>query len=228
MRLPILVVHISAGVLGILSGAVAMSFRKGSHRHGTAGKVFVLSMLSMSASAVCLALMKHQIGNVLGGVFTFYLVATAWATARRGEGETGMFDRIALLFVLVVGASNLILGLEAAQSQAGTKDGYPAGLYFFSGSLALLAAGGDVRMLLRNGVTGTQRLIRHLWRMCYALFVAAGSLFIGQQQVFPTFLRRTNVLFLLGFLPLTLMIFWLLRVRFANTYREKEIAHMHP
>lgn len=228
MRLPILVVQICAGILGILSGAVAMSFRKGSHRHGAAGKLFVLSMLSMSASAVCLALMKHQIGNVLGGAFTFYLVATVWATARRGEGETRILDWIALLFVLVVGASNVILSLEAAHSRTGFKDGYPAGLYFFSGSLALQAAGVDVRLPVRNGVSGTQRLVRHLWRMCYALFVAAGSLFIAQQQVFPAFLRQTNVLFLPGVLPLVLMIFWLLRVRFANTYREKEIAHIHP
>ena len=38
MRLPRLVLHISAGVIGILSGAGAMSFRKGSPRHALAGK----------------------------------------------------------------------------------------------------------------------------------------------------------------------------------------------
>lgn len=39
MRLPILVFHISAGILGVLSGAVAMSFRKGSRGHRVAGNV---------------------------------------------------------------------------------------------------------------------------------------------------------------------------------------------
>jgi hypothetical protein len=135
------------------------------------------------------------VGNVLGGVFMFYLVATAWLTARRRDGETGTFDLGALLVALGVAAGNVTYGLEAAHSQTGLNDGYAAGLYFFSGALALLAATGDVRMLVRGGVSGAQRLARHLWRMCCGLFVAAGSFFIGQQQIFPAFLRKTNLLF---------------------------------
>ena len=109
---PLLPLHISAGIVGILSGAAAMSFRKGSARHALAGKVFVIAMLTLAASAVYLALMKHQLGNVLGGTFTFYLVATAWMTARRGDGKTGIFDWVALLIPLLVGTALLILGLE--------------------------------------------------------------------------------------------------------------------
>ena len=36
--------------------------------------------------------MKDQMMNGLMGVLTFYLVATAWLTAMRREGETGIFD----------------------------------------------------------------------------------------------------------------------------------------
>ena len=50
MRLPLLILHISAGTLGIRSGFVAMSFRKGSSPHRAAGNVFFISMLSLSAS----------------------------------------------------------------------------------------------------------------------------------------------------------------------------------
>ena len=87
---PILVLHISAGMAGILSGAAAMSFRKGSLRHAQAGKVFVISMLTMAAGAVYLAIVKHQMNNVGGGILTFYLIATAWVTARRKDGETSL------------------------------------------------------------------------------------------------------------------------------------------
>lgn len=45
-----------------------------------------------------------------------------------------------------------------------------------------------------------------------------GSLFLGQQQVFPAFLRGSPMLFIPAFLPLLLMIFWLVRVRFKNAY----------
>ena len=102
---PLLVLHISAGIVGLLSGAVAMFFRKGSRGHVVAGRIFVISMLSMSAAGAYMAYFtKPNMGNVLGGVMTFYMVATAWATARRREGETGIFDWGALLVVLAFGA----------------------------------------------------------------------------------------------------------------------------
>jgi hypothetical protein len=49
----------------------------------------------------------------------------------------------------------------------------------------LLAAVGDVRMLARGGITGARRIGRHAWRMSFGLFIATGSFFLGQQQVFP-------------------------------------------
>ena len=218
---PILAFHICAGTLGMLSGFAAVSLRKGSRRHGLAGRVFVISMLSMSASGVYLAFMKSSPGDILGGALTFYLVATAWMTARRRDAKTGIFDWGALLVVLAVGAVTVTYGIEAANSQTGLKHGYPAGNYFFLGAVALLAATGDVRMLVRRGISGTQRIARHLWRMCFALFIAAASIFLARQQVFPALLRKAGVLLLLSFLPLVLMIFWLFRVRLANAYKGK-------
>jgi len=148
---PILLFHICAGTSGLLSGAVAISFRKGSRWHRVAGNVFVISMLSLSSSGAFLAFMKSQMNNVSGGVLTFYLVATAWVTARRRDGETRIFDWVALLVALALGAVIVTYGLEAANSQTGLKDGIPAGMYFFLGSVALLSAAGDVRMLGGNG-----------------------------------------------------------------------------
>src|SRR5579864_9511453 len=89
---PILIVHICGGTLGLLSGIAAMSFRKGSPRHVLAGKVFVASMLTMAVAAVYLAIVKHQPNNIGGGILTFYLIGTAWLTARRRDGETSRLD----------------------------------------------------------------------------------------------------------------------------------------
>ena len=125
MRLsPILFLHICAGTLGCLSGALAVSFRKGSQRHRMAGNIFVLSMLTLGASGAYLAFLKSQPGNVLGGTLTFYLVATAWMTARRRDGETDLFDWGALLAALAIGAVAVTYGVEAANSQTGLKHGY--------------------------------------------------------------------------------------------------------
>jgi uncharacterized membrane protein len=221
---PILVLHISAGIIAILSGAAALSFRKGSPRHALAGKVFVISMLTMAAGAVYLAALKHQNNNVGGGVLTFYLVATAWVTAKRRDGETSIFDWVALLIPLWAGIGGWINGLEAVHSPTGSKYGVPAGMHFFLGSVMLLAAAGDVRMLLRGGVFGAQRIVRHLWRMCFGLFIATGSFFLGQgSKVFPAFILKTNVLFIPAVLPLILLTFWLFRVRFTYAYKRKSM-----
>lgn len=160
-------------------------------------------------------------GNILGGTLTFYMVATAWMTARRRDGQPGIFDWGALLVALSVGAVTVTYGLEAALSPTGLKNGDPAGPYFFLGSVALLAAAGDVRMLVRRGITGSHRIARHLWRMCFALFIAAGSIFLARQHLFPAFMRKTGMLVFLSFLPLLLMVFWLIRVRFTNADKKK-------
>lgn len=219
----ILFVHICSGIAGLLSGAVAMSLRKGSRRHRVAGNVFVISMLSLGATAVYLAIMKSQMNNVFGGVLTCYLVATARRSATNQDGKTGIFDWIALLAILTVAVAVVTFGVEAAQSAAGSKNGVPAGMSFFLGGMALLAAAGDIRMIAR-GVFGRQRVARHLWRMCFALFIASGSIFAARPHLFPAFMRKSGMLMLLTALPLMLMIFWLLRVRFAGKPKRAQPA----
>jgi len=209
----ILPVHISAGLAGILSGAAAMSFRKGSPRHVVAGKVFVASMLTMAAAGVYLAIVRHKPGDILGGTLTLYLVASAWMTARRKEQETGAFDWCALLIALGLAAVIVTFGLEAANSPTGLKYGYSVGPYGFLGSIAVVAATGDIRLLIRGGISGEQRIGRHLWRMCFAFFIAAASIFLARQHLFPAVMRKTGALLVLSFLPLILMVFWLIRIR---------------
>lgn len=219
---PLLVLHISGGIVGILSGAVAMTFRKGSRAHVVAGQVFVIAMLCMSGAGAYMAyFVKPNMGNVLGGVMTFYMVSTAWATARRKDGETGIFDWGALLVALAFGAVAATFGFQAAYSPTGLKEGYVPALYFIWASVALLAAAGDARMLVRGGFFfGAQRIVRHFWRMCLGLFIASGSFFLGQQKVFPASWRGAKVWFVPAFLPLLLMIFWLFRVWLTNEYKR--------
>jgi hypothetical protein len=204
----------------MLSGFVAVFLRKGSRRHGLVGNVFVVSMLCLSVSGMFMAIVKSEPGNILGGALTFYLVATAWLTARRGNEVPGILDWAAFLAIAGIAAVEVTFGLDAATSPTGLKYDYPPGPYFFMGSVALLATVGDLRMLVRRGISGTARIARHLWRMCFALFIAAASIFLARQHLFPAIFRKTGTLWLLSFLPLMLMIFWLIRVRFIKAYKK--------
>ncbi len=230
---PILLAHILGGTVGLLSGTAAMSFRKGSPRHVLAGRVFVASMLVMAAGAAYLGIIRHQPGNAAGGVFTFYLILTAWLTARRADGETSKLDWVAVLIPLALGTLSWMGGIQVVRSGASSQAGVPVGMIFFLGSVELLAAAGDVRMLIRGGVLGAKRIARHLWRMCFGLFTAAGSFFFGPSnrplrllsnvglgQHLPRALFSTSLYLVLTILPLVLLIFWLLRVRFSKAYKK--------
>jgi uncharacterized membrane protein len=217
---PLLLFHVVAGTLGLLSGFAAMVLRKGARWHRLTGNVFTVSMLGLGASGAYLGFVKGETLNGAMGVLTFYLVATAWWTARRRDGHVGIVDLIALVVPLAVAATLVTYGLGAANSPTRSMGGYPAGAYFVFGAVALLLAAGDVRMLVRGGVAGGQRIARHLWRMGLALFVAAGSFFLGQQQVFPEAVRSTNLLPAPVLLTVALMLYWVLRVRLAKRWRS--------
>jgi hypothetical protein len=191
-------------------------------------------MLTMAAGAVYLAKVKNQPNNVGGGLFTFYLILTAWLTARRRNGGKSRFDWAAMLIPLALGILAWISGIKALRNHEDLPGGVPVGMHLFMASVMLLAAAGDARMLLRGGVFGSQRIVRHLWRMCFGMFIAAGSFFLGPSnrplrllstvglaQHLPPVLFNTNLYLILSVLPLILLIFWAVRLRFTNAYTGK-------
>ncbi len=224
MHTALLMLHICGAVVGLLSGFMAMVFRKGSGLHGAAGNVFFVSMLSMSsAGAYMAAFIKPNNGNIMGGVLTFYLVATAWVTARRRERTVGIFDWSALLIALAIGTAGVTWGVQAAVSPSGLKDGYPPFLYFIFGSIALLFAASDVRMIVRGGVFGAQRIARHLWRMCLALLFATLSFYPSRAHLFPKWLNQTNLLYVPHVLLVGAMLFALYRVSIRKRVRQGKV-----
>ena len=205
--------------MGLVSGAAAMAFRKGERLHRAAGAVFFVAMLTMSGigAAVAPFLPKDQAPNTLAGVITFYLVATGWATVRRKAGAVGVFEVGAFLAALCAAAAGAAWVWVNAHT-AGVAHGPGDGAISIFAAVAALAAAFDLRVILRGGVSGASRIARHLWRMCVALFIAAGS-FAGQPKAIPEFLRGSPVLFLPMIAVLGLMIFWLVRVRFTNRFK---------
>jgi uncharacterized membrane protein len=227
---PLVIFHIIAGMIGITTGAAAMALRKGSRRHSLAGTVFAVSMMSMSGSAAYMASvdpMGKSI-NIMMGVLTFYLVATAWLTARRRRVQTGVVDWAALLVAVALALSLANFGFAAAASESGSRDGSPAGVYFAFAAVASLAAVLDLRMLVRGGVSGAARLTRHLWRMSAALFIGVGSFFLGQQQFFPAAVRNTGVLAVPTLLVLAALGFFLLRVNVFNKRLTYHTSNSRP
>jgi hypothetical protein len=218
----VLYLHIAGGTVGILSGAAALVVRKGGQTHRLMGNVFFVSMLIMATIGAVTSpfLPKPQWGNVFMGALVFYLLTTSRMTIRHKEGTVGRFEYTAFIVALSITLAALLAGTLAMNMPNGILiDDLHFGLAFGFAAIWALVAAADLKMIVRGGVFGVQRIVRHLWRMCAALLVAVFSLFLGQQQVFPDSIRGTGLLYLPVLAVLLAMIFWLLRVRFAKRKR---------
>ena len=222
MLLPI---HIAAGGLAIVLGAVALLVKKGGTVHRQSGLLFVYAMLVMGTTASILGLRSGLTdGNVMGGLMTAYFVVTALTTVRPVSPWTGRINAAALAFAVGLAIVAIVGGVNAVNSPRVSPGGVPLRtigvMSFVLATVLLLAAIGDLRVM-RFGVSrGGPRLARHLWRMCFALFIAAGSFFSIRGRVarilpepFTTGpMRALPILLLFG-----AMFYWLWRVRGRRT-----------
>jgi uncharacterized membrane protein len=209
MHSPLLPIHIAAGGLALILGAVALVVKKGGNIHRRSGLVFVYAMLVMGISAAIL-------GNVGGGVMAAYFVVTALTTVRPVSRWTRGINVVALIVVAGLALLDILGGLKAFNSPRGVLNGVPFAMFFFLAAVMTLAAIGDVRVMRFGLPRGGPRLARHLWRMCFALFIAAGSFFSIRERVakilpepFTTGPMRTlPILLIFG-----AMFYWMWRVR---------------
>jgi hypothetical protein len=104
-----------------------------------------------------------------------------------------------------------------------TKNSPPQTLLVF-GSISLICAALDLRLIHAGQIVGAQRIVRHLWRMCFAMLIATGSFFTGQTQAFPAIVRKTTVLGLPilvipVLLVLVITLYWLTKMLFRRKQR---------
>jgi uncharacterized membrane protein len=224
----LLALHITAGSLAIISGFIAIFAVKGARMHRQSGKIFVYSMLALGITGAVIAAIRSQPANVVGGSLAAYMVGTGVLTLRRRERAFYWVDAAAMALALGIGYFSLTIGLRVIHSASGTSDGVPPAPLFVFAGVTLLAALGDLRMILVRGLQGRHRLVRHLWRMSFALFIASGSFFIGQAKVIPKPIRIFPVLITLAFLPLLLLIYWLVRVLFTKWYPRRAADFVQP
>src|SRR5215218_5851254 len=94
----LLPIHVAAGGLAMVLGAVALVARKGGTIHRRSGLSFAGAMIVMGLSASLLAFRKSPIDpNVFTGFMTAYFVGTAWMTVRRGSRWTWRVTAAALI-----------------------------------------------------------------------------------------------------------------------------------
>jgi len=213
--------HIAGGGLAIILGGVALAASKGTTLHRRSGLLFVYAMLTMGFSGSILALRQSlPNANVLGGFMSAYFVITALTTVRPVSARTLWLNSAALLVAIALSLIEIGLGVKAFANPGGAINGVPYYMLFFLGMVTTLAAAGDIRMMRAGALRAAPRLTRHLWRMCFALFIAAGSFFSIRERV-ARILPEPFTTPAMRAVPIALvfaaMFYWLWRVRARRT-----------
>src|SRR5262245_24748845 len=94
----LLSIHIAAGGLAIVLGAVALLAKKGGTIHRRSGLLFGCAMLVMGFTASILGFRKSPSDpNVFTGFMVAYFICTAWATVRPASPWTRRITAAALV-----------------------------------------------------------------------------------------------------------------------------------
>jgi hypothetical protein len=207
--------HVIGGAIGLVSGLLALFAFKGAGLHRKSGTVFAGAMLVMSISGAVIAVGRPAaLMNIPAGLVTAYLVITSLLTVRPRSPWLRRAERGAMLAAFALALGSIVAALVSAGRGS---NGFVFPLLLFAG-LALSAGIGDRRMINAGGLQGPPRLKRHLWRMCTALFIAAGSFFLGPAGRIPEPLRLPPFR-LIPLLVLAVMVYWLWRLRRRSSSR---------
>jgi uncharacterized membrane protein len=206
--------HVLAGILALVFGYVALYATKGATLHRRSGMLFVYAMVTLSLSGALMDAWKTRsiTVNVVAGLMTFYFVTTGLLTVRPRARESLWIDRAAVAFVLTVSVLAFVAGLD--MMRRGRPETAPS---FIFGIVGLLAATGDIRVLRGRVMQGARRIARHLWRLCFAMWVAAASFFWGPPRRVPEVLRIPALQAVAVLLPIAVMLYWLWRLRGRKT-----------
>ncbi|MDK1311379.1 hypothetical protein [Pseudoalteromonas ardens] len=213
--------HIITGSVAIAAGATAIAVAKGKSLHTLAGTWFVFTMLIMAVSGTVIAILQPMIITAIAGTFTTYLVLSGWLAVKSAPNTKGRFDYTLPVCSLLIVIACVYFSNQAGTSQAEIKHGISAYDYYFFALLAALSFIGDMRLVYAQGLASTPRLMRHLWRMCFALFISVGS-FVSQgaAKILPQSLVDSGVLELPGLVILLMIVYWRLKLSFGSKIRQ--------
>lgn len=214
-----LLAHLAMGLLGLGTGFVALAAAKGALVHRRSGMIFVYAMSATALLATGIAIYEGKVSMIIGAPFTAYLVFTAMTAVRPLDPEPRWLAPVLMVLAFGWCVSDATMGVLAAARPHGTMDGVPSPMFFFLGTVALLAGVGDLRMIRAGGIQGSQRIARHLWRMCFGLFIASGSFFFGQTKFIPEPLRIPLLIMVPALAPLVALVYWMWRVRLRGNLR---------
>ena len=203
-----LIIHIGGGIVALCAGTFAIAARKGSHPHKRVGYVFVGGMLTMAAPGGVVSYLADKPFDVMSTWLTAYMVLSGWLSFRCATKSVA-------IGLMVIGGGcfmgYLLVEFYAVLTNVRATDA-PTGAGYVFATVLGLALYGDFKHQT-NVRSSRQKTIRHLWRMCFGLFIASGSFFGARPHLFPDWMQTYGILLGLSVAPVVVMAYWRFELR---------------
>ncbi|MGF1563734.1 MAG: DUF2306 domain-containing protein [Flavobacteriales bacterium] len=133
-----LIIHIISGYLALAAGTTAIIARKGQNVHRKAGRLFVLAMLGVGASAFSMSSIKGNQFLFHIAIFTMYQVYGGWRALRQRDlranavdwivASAGLINGVVMLFtgnivLMVFGGISVLLGVGNLRTHLRVRQG---------------------------------------------------------------------------------------------------------
>ena len=203
LALILLVIHITAGSIALLTAFVALVTAKGGVIHIRAGRVYAIGMTVIFLTAVPLAALGANVFLLLIAFFSFYLVFAGWRFARNRGRRAQPVDWIAVAIMGLTGlgmwAYAVVLGLSGSGQ-------WVTMLAFGSIAVALSVADGLFFIQGRSAnrrPAAYRRIQRHLTNMMAGTIATVTAVMVVNVSLNPVWLP-----WLLPTIVITPLIVW--------------------
>ncbi|MDZ4746997.1 MAG: hypothetical protein SH808_00805 [Saprospiraceae bacterium] len=202
-----LIVHIVNGATGLIAGTINLIRRKGDLWHKRIGVVFAYSMNIAGISAIVLSILNPNYFLTIVGVFTIYMVSTAYRYIRLRlteiDNDPKNFDWFLTVCMGIAGL--LFVGLGALTLFKANTFGI---VYIVFGCIGLLFVRADIKNYRGKARQRNYWLLAHLQRMTGGYIAALTAFLVVNADNFPSIIPGL-VLWLLPTAVLTpLIIIW--------------------
>ena len=203
IALIILVIHIAAGSVALLTAFVALVTAKGGVIHIRAGRVYAICMTLIFLTAIPLAILGASIFLLLIAVFSFYLVFAGWRFARNRSRRPQPVDWIAAAIMGLTGVG--MWGYAAVLALSGAGNWVTLVAFGFI-AVALSVADG---LFFNQGRPGKRRPAPHLRIQRHLTNMMAGTIStITAVMVVNVSMNPVWVPWLLPTIVITPLIIW--------------------
>ena len=203
LALILLVIHITAGSIALLTAFVALVTAKGGVIHVRAGRVYAIGMSVIFLTAVPLAALGADVFLLLIAFFSFYLVFAGWRFARNRSRRAQPVDWIA---VAIMGLTGLGMWTYAVVLGLSGSGQWVTMLAFGSIAVALSVADGLFFIQGRSAnrrPAAYRRIQRHLTNMMAGTIATVTAVMVVNVSLNPVWLP-----WLLPTIVITPLIVW--------------------